>query len=481
VEQAPPRGYTRLRPTATQSARSDGASARIERTINTAMHCTILIPAAGSPGTLATAAFAGALAEGCALAGIGTSVVGLALDPAEWHPAVLGEVETRAPWLPPTRLGPSDRADARRRGIFSTSACPIAACKPQWRRELLLERALEDVAPNAADSFIFADTRSASALAALNRVARRTGRRVVAFSNEALIDRLIDPTTRDAYIQCVTGCSTGIWAVSHHLVDFWRSQGVAAERIFLAPLVVRPSAIARSLPARSSSRGVYLGNLAHREIDYLLEVTTSVSAQRPDFQLAIYGDAPAGVRKALEADIQVRGLARVVSVNPPVGPLEISGILDTAGVLLLPRSRGEFSAAGFPNKIGEYLASGRPVVVSGVGDIPAYLTDGEHALVVEPDDTLAFSSAVVRILDSHDLAERLGANGRRLASTLMSADIVARRLADFAAALPAPTDWNPVDNRASAGVWASSYLPDPAFVTRDFVRLKRALRSKARD
>ena len=56
--------------------------------------------------------------------------------------------------------------------------------------------------------------------------------------------------------------------------------------------------------------------------------------------------------------------------------------LRTARVLALPRPAGSFSQAGLPTKVAEYLASGRPVVVTAVGDLPLYLRDGVDAYLV---------------------------------------------------------------------------------------------------
>jgi len=114
----------------------------------------------------------------------------------------------------------------------------------------------------------------------------------------------------------------------------------------------------------------------------------------------------------------------------------VPGVLAGADVLVLPRSLGEFSQAGFPNKLGEYLASGRPVVVTKVGDIPNYLVDGQSAFLVDPDDCDAFARALVSALTDPAQAEVIGARGQAVARQLLASPMVARRIADFIAQLP---------------------------------------------
>ena len=54
----------------------------------------------------------------------------------------------------------------------------------------------------------------------------------------------------------------------------------------------------------------------------------------------------------------------------------------TAGAFALPREDALFSRAGFATKLGEYLASGRPVIASATGDVELYLKDDVDAFLV---------------------------------------------------------------------------------------------------
>jgi glycosyltransferase involved in cell wall biosynthesis len=91
-----------------------------------------------------------------------------------------------------------------------------------------------------------------------------------------------------------------------------------------------------------------------------------------------------------------------------------------AAALLIPLHNDVRSRARFPSKIGEYLASGRPVVTCRVGEIERFLRDGETAYVAAADDVAAFSDRMVEVLDDVPRAAEIGAAGRRVAEERFS-------------------------------------------------------------
>jgi len=70
-----------------------------------------------------------------------------------------------------------------------------------------------------------------------------------------------------------------------------------------------------------------------------------------------------------------------------------------------------FEALG--NTALEAMASGLPVVASGVGGLADFCVDGENALVHEPHSPTSLAQAIARLLADRALAARLAAAGRR--------------------------------------------------------------------
>lgn len=59
----------------------------------------------------------------------------------------------------------------------------------------------------------------------------------------------------------------------------------------------------------------------------------------------------------------------------------------------------------------EYMMAGKPIVASKVDAIPNIIRDGENGLLVEADDDIGASKAVLRIYQEDGLRDRLVAQG----------------------------------------------------------------------
>lgn len=436
----------------------------------------------GVPTSLASTAFIGALAEGLNEVGGTAHVISLMTQAGHWHPEALGSVDASAPWTeapPPTFL---NLLDALRKGVFDDGVHTAAeyALSDEWYRELLLQREFERLSDGSRDGVAMVYERSYPILKAVSRVCDRLGWRLMVFATEALTANQIDPETRNEYVRLVVQRADGIWAVSTHLAEYWAAQGFPAERIWTSPSIVRKGFFLTDVVQPQSTTAVYLGNLVHREIEYLLQIVRFVLRVSPEFHLDIYGDATEDRRDQLVMAIEDMDLADAVRLHEAIALNEIPAVLKKATVLLLPRARGEFSDAGFPNKVGEYLSSGRPVVVTAVGDIPDYLADRETAFIVEPDDCDAFARAVVEVLSEPEIGDEVGARGRRLAEELLRSDRVACRAMSFIAALGsrAPA----IGQAEGPGVWIGRSDQLLAFAIpptkRVIVRILRLLRLK---
>lgn len=91
--------------------------------------------------------------------------------------------------------------------------------------------------------------------------------------------------------------------------------------------------------------------------------------------------------------------------------------INQAYCLALARPNNIQAKYGFPTKLGEYLASAKPVIVTKVGDIPQFLRDGDNAYLAEPDDIVSFANKLKECLDDPEKAAKIGANGRKLVDT----------------------------------------------------------------
>jgi glycosyltransferase involved in cell wall biosynthesis len=74
------------------------------------------------------------------------------------------------------------------------------------------------------------------------------------------------------------------------------------------------------------------------------------------------------------------------------------------------RTGSDFANAGFPFKLGEYLATGNPVISTKVSDVENYLTCND-AYLIDPDSSQQICSAFEEIVKHPEEARKIGLNG----------------------------------------------------------------------
>jgi glycosyltransferase involved in cell wall biosynthesis len=100
----------------------------------------------------------------------------------------------------------------------------------------------------------------------------------------------------------------------------------------------------------------------------------------------------------------------------------------TADLFVLPAVHDEKgNVDGLPNVILEAMASGLPVVASGISGIPLAVEDGASGLLVPERDVEALAAALRRLLADGQEARRLGERGRRKAEAELTWDVIAAR------------------------------------------------------
>jgi glycosyltransferase involved in cell wall biosynthesis len=211
----------------------------------------------------------------------------------------------------------------------------------------------------------------------------------------------------------------GIIAISTYLEEYFSKRIRKGAHVLRIPILVDTEQIkpGEFTKIKGRQRIVYAGALGHPgEVSSLVQAFSMVAGKYPEWDLQIIGDAPgtdilARMRKMAE-DLS---LSARVEFTGMVRRDEIPAYLGRAGVLALLRPSGIFSKAGFPTKLGEYLATGKPVVVTSVGDIPLFLEDRVSAYLVPPDNPEAFAQELDEVLANYDQALQVGQKGREVA------------------------------------------------------------------
>jgi glycosyltransferase involved in cell wall biosynthesis len=161
----------------------------------------------------------------------------------------------------------------------------------------------------------------------------------------------------------------------------------------------------RTLPSPAVA---YIGRLeAEKAIPLLLRSIPLVLAHVPNCRFVIAG---AGADEA-----ELRALARVLEIGMSVKWLgEIphpAAVLSDAHVYVNPSANEGFGLA-----VAEAMSWALPVVGRTKGGVAEIVDDGATGLLVAEDDPVELATAIVRLVENRELAEKLGREARRVAA-----------------------------------------------------------------
>lgn len=179
------------------------------------------------------------------------------------------------------------------------------------------------------------------------------------------------------------------------------------------------------LKGKKESRIVCLANLRPQK-DHLnlLEAFRKVLAARPETYLYLLGGG--------NKDEYERVVLNYISENGLNEKVIWLGSQTYPAKILQQCSIGVLSSEseGLPLAIIEYGLTSLPVVSTAVGEVPAMLSDGEHALLVPPKNPHALANAMLAILDKRSHTLGLSANLEKLINNQYSSKAVMTQVID---------------------------------------------------
>jgi glycosyltransferase involved in cell wall biosynthesis len=235
-----------------------------------------------------------------------------------------------------------------------------------------------------------------------------------------------------------------VTVISSTLAARAKALGVPSDRIRLVPVGANDD-LFRPQPAAEARRrlglpedALVLGHTGFAPFDdWLLAHTfAELALTEPRAYLLMSGRRFDLVERRA-ADVGAGDRVRHVGVVP-YG--ELGSVIACADVMVVPYTSLPHNEARFPNRVGDYLAAGRPVATNPTGDL-GRIVAREGFGIVAPQSPDAFARAILELLRRPDLREQMGRRARSLAETTFSWRVVAARVADLYEELAA--DLNP--------------------------------------
>lgn len=178
----------------------------------------------------------------------------------------------------------------------------------------------------------------------------------------------------------------------------------------------------------------YCGTISGNKdgVPILIEAFARIADRFPCVKLVLVGNNANknAIKETLDAIDRLHLQDRVVFtglVEREMMPV----ILCNAQILVVAKPDNEQNSGNFPIKIGEYLATGAPIVVTRVGEIPLYIQDGETGFLAAPGSAESFADKMSQALTDPVKAATVGLNGKKIAEQLFDYKLQSGIMADY--------------------------------------------------
>lgn len=226
----------------------------------------------------------------------------------------------------------------------------------------------------------------------------------------------------------------GVFVISNKLTQYIGQYNKAVKKLVtLVDLVFFRSEKASPYPFPYIG---YCGTISGNKdgVPILIEAFASITARFPELKLVLVGNNSnkAGIKETMDAIDKCKVADKVIFtglIERDMMPV----ILCNAEILVVSKPDNEQNSGNFPIKIGEYLATGVPVVVTSVGEIPLFIKDGESGYLAIPGSADSFAKKMEEALDNKDKAKQAGLNGRKIAEENFDYKKVSKIMADYIA------------------------------------------------
>lgn len=236
--------------------------------------------------------------------------------------------------------------------------------------------------------------------------------------------------TISTFLNACRGIS-GVIVISQGLRQYYIDNGCQPERVHIVNMIVDNSRFKGVHKQESEDYIAYCGTASNTKdgVDQLIKAFSLVVKKHPQYKLYIVGSTPSKSQRFDNLElVKELNIEENVVFTGVVPSSEIPQLLINASILALDRPNNLQAQHGFPTKLGEYLQTGNPVVITCVGDIPLFFKDKENALIVEPDNPEEFAQKLCWAIEHLDEARSIGERGKKVAELFFNYKIETKKL-----------------------------------------------------
>lgn len=223
------------------------------------------------------------------------------------------------------------------------------------------------------------------------------------------------------YLNIVCKFFDGFIVITKALEKYFRPYLKKEVPIFLLPILVETERFDQKIN-NPEKYITYCGSMEGNKdgVPILIDSFHQISIEFPSYKLLLIGGTNFKGFNSLQKQIEAKKLTEKVVFTGRIERDALPAYLSQSSILVLARPTSKQAEGGFPTKLGEYLATGRPVVVTKVGEIGEFLVDSQNAFISIPDSADAFAIKLRIALKDYETAKIIGLEGKKLAQTIFN-------------------------------------------------------------
>lgn len=209
--------------------------------------------------------------------------------------------------------------------------------------------------------------------------------------------------------------------------------------VFLLPICVNIDQVQRYKDTNKKNQKIkmfYGGSFGHKDgIKYLLEGFSIACQNVNNLELLLTGRASKTDEKIVKDLINKSECRDKITYLGCLSTEDYFKTMANSDILCMVRVNSSFANAGFPFKLGEYLASENAIIATNVGDVSKYLVDNKNALLIRPESSSEIARAVFKLAESEELRINLAKDAKMTAINNFDMNIVSNYLFELLIAI----------------------------------------------
>ena len=234
----------------------------------------------------------------------------------------------------------------------------------------------------------------------------------------------IQRNKKPLFLFIVRNIVDSLFVISKDLKNYYVEKGIPEEKVSIVNMVVDFSRFDNIVENKSDTFTItYIGSISIPKdgVDYLIKSFSILKKEVNNVRLVIIGNfATSNDNIELTNLVDKLGINKFVHFIGSVMPNEVPHRLVNSDVLALARPNNKQASSGFPSKLGEYLCTGNPVVITNTGEIENFIIDGISGYLVKAESEYLFYEKLKYVYENYDKAKEVGSQGIKVAHKYFS-------------------------------------------------------------